>query len=138
MSWKDKMKAWGGGDISFLSSDGECIMFVVVAEPVLLEGKYKGNPSQRIGCPVVTDEGFVLFITGKRAARKLCKFEDKFKDSAFIMVRHGAEGDIHSTVEVKLLDDDVKAKHLFGIAKKEYKPELLKQAVKDAEEVMQS
>lgn len=135
--WKDKMKDWGGGDLTFLSSDGECIIFVVVDEPQLLEGKFKGNPQNRIGCPVVTDEGFVLFITGKRVARKLSKFEDRFKDAAFIVTRHGASGDINATYEVAILDDETKTKHLFKLAKEEYKPALLKQALKDAKEVMQ-
>ena len=134
--WKDKMKEWGGGDLTFLSSDGEIIMFVVVDEPQLLKGKFKGNPQERIGCPVVIDEGFVLFITGKRVARKLSKFEDRFKDTAFMVVRHGESGDINATYEVSILDNEAKTEQLLTIAKKEYKPALLKQAIKDAKEVM--
>jgi len=134
--WKEKMKDWGGGDLTFLSSDGEVIMFVVVDEPQLLHGKFKGNPQDRIGCPVVTDEGFVLFITGKRVARKLSKFEDRFEDSAFMVIRHGETGDINASYEVSLLDNEEKTTQLFAIAKKEYKPALLKQAIKDAKEVM--
>jgi len=134
--WKEKMKDWGGGDLTFLSSDGEVIMFVVVDEPQLLKGKFKGNPQERIGCPVVTDEGFVLFITGKRVARKLSKFEDRFKDTAFMVVRHGESGDINATYEVTILDNEAKTTQLLAIAKKEYKPPLLKQAIKDAKEVM--
>lgn len=134
--WKEKMKDWGGGDLTFLSSDGEVIIFVVVDEPQLLEGKFRGNPQQRIGCPVVTDEGFVLFITGKRVARKLSKFEDRFKDTAFMVVRHGIQGDINAKYDVLVLDDKAKTEQLFAIANKEYKPALLKQAIKDAVEVM--
>ncbi len=134
--WKEKMKDWGGGDLTFLSSDGEVIQFVVVDEPQLLAGKFKGNPQERIGCPVVTDEGFVLFITGKRVARKLSKFEDRFKDTAFMVIRHGESGDINSTYEVAILDNEAKTEQLFTIAKKEYKAALLKQAIKDAKEVM--
>jgi len=134
--WKEKMKDWGGGDLTFLSSDGEVIIFVVVDEPQLLEGKFRGNPQQRIGCPVVTDEGFVLFITGKRVARKLSKFEDRFKDTAFMVVRHGIQGDINAKYDVSVLDDKAKTEQLFAIANKEYKPALLKQAIKDAVEVM--
>jgi len=134
--WKEKMKDWGGGDLTFLSSDGEVIIFVVVDEPQLLKGKFKGNPQERIGCPVVTDEGFVLFITGKRVARKLSKFEDRFKDTAFMVVRHGESGDINATYEVGILDNDAKTTQLLAIAKKEYKPPMLKQAIKDAKEVM--
>ena len=134
--WKDKMKEWGGGDLTFLSSDGEVIMFVVVDEPQLLKGKFKGKSQERIGCPVVTDEGFVLFITGKRVARKLSKFEERFKDTAFMVVRHGESGDINASYEVSILDNEAKTDQLFAIAKKEYKPVLLKQAIKDAKEVM--
>lgn len=134
--WKDKMKDWGGGDLTFLSSDGEVIMFVVVDEPQLLKGKFKGNPQERIGCPVVTDEGFVLFITGKRVARKLSKFEDRFKDAAFMVCRHGEAGDINASYDVTLLDNEAKTEQLFAIAKKEYKFALLKQALKDAADVM--
>jgi len=138
MAWKDKMKEWGGGDLTFLSSDGEVIQFVVVDEPVLLQGKFKGNPQERIGCPVVTDEGFVLFVTGKRTARKLSKFEDRFKDAAFMVVRHGEAGDINSKYDVSVLDHDLKTEQLFALAKKEYKPAMLKQAIEDAIEVMKA
>jgi len=138
MKWREKMKDWGGGDISFLSSDEECIMFVVVDDPGLLVGKFKGNEQERIGCPVVTDEGFTLFITGKRVGRKLSKFEDKFKDTAFIVTRHGIEGDINAKYEVGILGSSLKTQQLLDIAKKEYKPALLKQAIEDAKEVMSS
>jgi hypothetical protein len=134
--WKEKMKDWGGGDLTFLSSDGECIVFVVVDEPVLLKGKYKGTDSERIGCPVVTDEGFVLFITGKRVARKLSKFESRFKDTAFMIVRHGVTGDINATYEVTPLDEGKKTEQLLELAAKEYKPAMLKQAIKEAKDVV--
>ncbi len=136
MAWKDKMKDWGGGDLTFLSSDGEVIIFVVVDEPELLKGKFKGNEQERIGCPVVTDEGFVLFVTGKRTARKLSKFEAKFKTHAFMVVRRGESGDINSKYDVTVLDSDEKTKHLFELAKTEYKKPMLKQAIEDAKEVM--
>jgi len=136
MGWKDKMKEWGGGDLTFLSSDGECLVFVVVDEPVLLEGKYKGSVQERIGCPVVTDEGFLLFVTGKRVARKLSKFEDRFKDTAFMVVRHGESGDINCKYDVSILPDKAKTEQLFVIAKKEYKPAILKDAIAGAKEVM--
>jgi len=138
MKWREKMKEFGGGDITFLSSDGECLIFVVVDDPILLVGKFKQQQQERIGCPVVTDEGFVLFITGKRVGRKLSKFEDRFKDSAFMITRHGVEGDINSTYEVGIFPDKEKTEQLFTIAKKEYKPALLKQAIEDAKEVMAS
>jgi len=136
MTWKDKLKEWGGGDITFLSSDGEVILFVVCDEPVLLIGKYKGKEQERIGCPVMTDEGFLLFITGKRVARKLSKFEALFKTKAFMVVRHGESGDIDAKYDVSVVDDTKKTKQLFELAEKEYKPAMLKQAVEDAHEVM--
>ncbi|GAI46524.1 unnamed protein product, partial [marine sediment metagenome] len=49
MSWKEKSKEFGGGDLAFLSEDGEVINFVVVGEPVLLEGKFKGRPTEKVG-----------------------------------------------------------------------------------------
>lgn len=136
MGWRDKMKEWGAGDFTFLSSDGECIMFVVVDDPVLLVGKFKGKEQERIGCPVVTDEGFSLFVTGKRVARKLSKFEKWFKERAFMVVRHGGEGDINAKYDVTILDNKEKTAQLFTIAKGEYKPALLKQAIEDVQEVM--
>lgn len=134
--WREKMKEMGGGDLTFLSSDGECIIFVVADDPVLLKGKFKGKDSERIGCPVVTDEGFVLLIVGKRVARKLSKFEDVFKEQAFMITRHGVEGDINCTYEVSALSPGKKTEHLFDLLKKEYKPQLLKQAIKDAKDVV--
>ncbi|MBA7474031.1 hypothetical protein ES707_09378 [subsurface metagenome] len=136
MTWREKMKEWGAGDFTFLSSDGECIIFVVVDDPILLKGKYKGSEQERIGCPVVTDEGFSLFVTGKRVGRKLSKFESRFKDSAFMITRHGIEGDIHATYEVGIFDNPEKTTQLFAIAKKEYKPAMLKEAIEDVKEVM--
>ncbi|GAI62983.1 unnamed protein product, partial [marine sediment metagenome] len=115
---------------------GEVLIFVVVDEPILLVGKFKGKEQERIGCPVVTDEGFALFITGKRVGRKLSKFEDRFKDTAFMVTRHGEAGDINASYDVGVFDNAEKTEQLFAIAKREYKPALLKEAIKDANEVM--
>ena len=117
MSWKEKMKEWGGGDITFLSSDGECIIFVVVDEPQLLTGKFKGNEQERIGCPVVTDEGFLLFITGKRVGRKLSKFESRFKDTAFMVTRHGGAEDKETQYDVEVMDDKAKTELLYSFVR---------------------
>ena len=78
----------------------------------------------------------MLFITGKRVARKLSKFEDVFKEVAFMIVRHGESGDINAGYDVSILDNAEKTEQLFKIAGKEYKPALLKQALEDAAEVM--
>ena len=130
------MKEWGGGDFTFLSSDGECIIFIVADDPILLKGKFKQQTSERIGCPVVTDEGFQLLIIGKRAARKLSKFEPRFKDTAFMMLRHGVAGDVNATYEVNPIDNEQKTAHLFDLKKTEFTPAKLKQAIKDAKDVV--
>lgn len=136
MSWKEKMAEWGGGDLAFLSEDGEMISFVVVGEPVLLEGKYKGKPSEKIGCPIVTPDGFTLFIAGKRLARKLSKYEEQFNITAFIAIRHGEQGDINATYELKTLVDVDLTKQLFdSIADRDYSSETA-DAVKAALDVM--
>lgn len=136
MSWKEKMKEFGGGDLAFLSEDGEVITFVVVGEPVLLEGKYKGKPSEKIGCPIVTPDGFTLFIAGKRLARKISKYEDEFFVAAFMAIRHGEQNDISATYELKVLDDVELTKQLIeSTAGKDYRPEI-DEAKKAALEVM--
>ncbi|GAJ13934.1 unnamed protein product [marine sediment metagenome] len=43
MTWKDKMKEYGGGNFTFLSVDGEVLIFIVVGEPQLLIGHFKGK-----------------------------------------------------------------------------------------------
>jgi len=136
MSWKEKMDEWGGGDISFLSEDGEAIIFVVMDEPHLLEGKYKGRPSERIGCPIVTLDGYTLFIAGKRIARRLARFEDRFKTAAFMLVRRGEHNDIETTYDLTVCEDVDTTKKLFALAKKEFKPEMVKDSIDAANEVM--
>lgn len=115
MSWNEKMKEFGGGDLAFLSEDGEVVCFVVVGEPVLLEGRYKGKPSEKIGCPIVTPDGFALLVAGKRLARKISKHEERFGDTAFMAVRHGEQNDITSTYDLKILDDKELTAKLFEL-----------------------
>ena len=111
MSWTEKMKDWGGGEVAFLSEDGEAMVFIVVADPELLEGKFKGRLSERIGCPVITLEGCTLFICGKRLARRLSRYEDRFDDTAFMVVRRGEHNDIETVYELsKCTDEDLTAK----------------------------
>lgn len=136
MSWKEKMKEWGGGDFTFLSGDGESITFIVVGEPVLLKGTFKKQETERIGCPIVTDEGFMLFVTGKRTARKLSKYEDKFNDTAFMITRHGEEGDTNATYSVSPLPEKDTFKQLLDIKKKDFKPDMINEAVEAVKEVM--
>lgn len=136
MSWKDKMKEFGGGDLTFLSEDGEALVFVVVGEPILLQGKYKGRPSEKIGCPIVTLDGFALLIAGKRLARKISKYEERFLDTALMAIRHGQQNEIETTYELKIMDNaETKAK-LFELASgRNFEPEI-GEAIVAAEAVM--
>ncbi len=136
MSWKEKIKEFGGGDLAFLSEDGEAISFVVVGEPILLEGKYKGRPSEKIGCPIVTLDGFVLFIAGKRLARKLSKHEDDFETKAFQAVRHGVSGDIESTYDLGICGNEELTAKLFALKEAEFSPEMIDESVTAAMDVM--
>jgi hypothetical protein len=137
MGWKDKMKEWGPASLLFLSTDGASVNFIVVGDPIKLEGKYRGKENVRVACPVVTSEGFVIFVANKRTARKLASVEDKFKDSVINLTRHGVEGDTDATYEVTVLSDAAAFKTLKAIAAKTYNPEALAEALKDAEEVVQ-
>jgi len=136
MSWKDRMKDFGGGDLAFLSEDGEVICFVVVGEPELLVGKFKNKPSEKIGCPIVTEDGFVLLIAGKRLARKISKYEDRFNDTAFMAIRHGEQNDISSTYELKVLVNDELAAKLFDIKQRDFTPDMIPVAIEAALSVM--
>ncbi len=134
MSWKDKMAEWGPASLLFLSTDGASANFIVVADPVLIKGKYRGKENDRIGCPVVTDEGFVLFVCGKRCGRKLASLEDKFKDHVMNVTRHGVEGDTDTSYEVSAVPDSTRFKTLKAVAAKTFNAEALADAIKDAEE----
>lgn len=136
MSWAEKMKEFGGADLTFLSEDGEALSFVVVGDPLLLEGKYKGQPSKKIACPVVTSDGFQLFIAGTRLARRISKHEKDFKTHAFMAIRHGLQEDSNTTYELRVIDDKEVTQRLFQIAKKEFKPDMITEAVEAAKDVM--
>ena len=136
MSWKEKMKEYGGGDLAFLSEDGEVICFVVAGDPILLEGRFKGKPSEKIGCPIVTEDGFVLFVAGKRLARKISKYEADFDSTAFMAIRHGEQNDITATYELKLLDNLELTKKLFALKDTEVNPVIIAEAVESALSVM--
>lgn len=136
MSWKEKMKEYGGGDLAFLSVDGEAIIFVVAGDPILLEGRFKGRPSEKIGCPIVTEDGFVLFVAGKRLARKISKYEANFEDTAFIAVRHGEQNDITASYELKVYDNDPIRDRLVELRASEVNPQVIAEAVESALAVM--
>lgn len=130
------MKEFGGGDLAFLSEDGEVLIFVVAGEPILLEGRYKGRPSFKIGCPVVTEDGFVLFVAGKRLARKISKHEDDFNGKAFMAIRHGEQNDITASYELKVLDDKEMTATLLAKCKDEVNQVVIDEAVLSALAVM--
>lgn len=136
MSWQEKMKEFGGGDLAFLSEDGEVIIFVVVGDPILLSGKYKGRVSEKIGCPIITEDGFVLFVAGKRLARKLSKHEAEFGVSSFMAIRHGEQNDITSTYDLKVCDNVELTKKLLGMAETEVSQDIIDDAVESALAVM--
>jgi len=136
-SWGGRMKEWGGGDFCFLSSDGEALTFIVVGLPEQMESVYKGKKQTRIGCPVVTDTGYQLFICGTRVARKLSKFEKQFDTSAFMVIRHGAEGDVNAKYDVKPLPEKETYSALMKVKESDFKPEMIAESVAAAAEVMQ-
>lgn len=135
MSWKEKMDEWGGGEICFLSEDGECITFVVCGEPHLIQGKFKTQTTERIGCPVISQEGFVLLVIGKRLARRLSKHEVEFNVSAFTIVRHGEHDDIKTKYALTVCDDPILTKQLFDFMGSEFKEAAIEEAVAYAEEI---
>lgn len=136
MSWKEKMKEFGGGDLAFLSEDGEVITFIVVGDPMLLEGKYKGKPSEKIGCPIITEDGFALLVAGKRLARKISKHEGYFDERVLQAVRHGESGDIDATYPLTIVDDADLAKRLFAIKDADFRADMIGEAVDAALVVM--
>ena len=136
MTWKDQMKDFGGGNFTFLSVDGEVIIFIAVGELQLLKSTYKGKENDRIGCPVVTEEGYMLFICGKRLARKISKLEKHFNTNAIMAVRHGMEGDVNAKYDVKVVPEKETFERLLAIKKAEFKPAMIAESVKDSAEVL--
>lgn len=136
MSWKAKVKELGPASVLFLSADGASVNFIVVGDPIPMQSKYRGKENTRVACPVVTDEGFVLFITGVRTCRKLSTLEDKFTDHVINVTRHGAEGDPEATYECTALQDATLFKALAAVKAKTFTKAALADAMKDAEEVL--
>lgn len=137
-TWGQKMKEYGGGNFTFLSGDGESITFIVVGLPVLMKSVYKGKEQARIGCPVVTEDGFQLFIVGKRLARKLSKHEKVFDSKAIMVVRRGGEGDVNSKYEVHVMPETESFAALYKIKADDFTPDMIDDAVKEAGEVLVS
>ena len=135
-TWKDAMKEFGGGNFTFLSEDGETLTFIVVGVPILLISKFKGQENERIGCPVVTDEGYLLFVTGKGLARKLSKHEAVFNTSAIMVTRHGEEGDINATYSVKVLPEPETFKRLQEIKATDFEETMIPESVEAVKDVL--
>ncbi len=138
MSWKESMAEFGGGEVTFLSDDGERLCFVVCGEPRLLEGKFKGQNTKRIGAAIVSEDGFTIFVMGMRVARRLAKHEDKFDTVAFEIIRHGAPHDQNASYEVNVLEDETLTTSLFTIKNQEYKPDELDTMFKFVEDMVKS
>ncbi len=136
MTWKDKMKEYGGGNFTFLSVDAEVLIFIVVGEPQLLKSTYKGKTNERIGCPIVTEEGYLLFICGKRLARKISKLEKHFDHKAIMAVRHGLEGDVNAKYDVMVVPEKETFERLQSIKKTDFKPAMIAESVADSAEVL--
>lgn len=136
MTWAKKMQEYGGGNFTFLSVDGEVLIFLVVGDPQLLQSSYKGKKNERIGCPIVTDEGYMLFICGKRLARKISKLEPDFKTKAIMAVRHGLEGDVNAKYEVSAVPEKATFERLMAIKKKDFKVAMIEESVADSAEVL--
>lgn len=135
MSWKERMKEFGGADVAFLSEDGEMITFVVVGEPCLIEGKYQKQDTKRIGVPCVTIEGFQLLIVGMRVGRRLSKHEEHFAKQAFELIRHGEPGDTHAKYELKRTEDAELEKQLIATAKGKNFTVEIDEAIESAKEI---
>ncbi len=136
MSWKERMKEFGGGNFCFLSVDGDTITFLVVGEPVLIKTMFKKQEQERIGCPVVTDEGYQLFICGKRVARRLSKHEAEFAGAAMMVVRHGEEGDINCRYDVKVVPEPETFTRLAAIRDTSFEESMIQESVDEATEVL--
>lgn len=135
-TWQSRMKDWGGGDFTFLSSDGESITFIVVGLPELMDSKYKGQKGERIGCPGVTENGYQLLIVGKRVARKLAKLQKYYESRAMMVIRHGVEGDQNATYAVKALPEKETFDALMKIKAEDFEPSMIAESIAAALEVM--
>ncbi|GAH67392.1 unnamed protein product, partial [marine sediment metagenome] len=80
--------------------------------------------------------GFVLLVVGKRLFRKIAKQEEHFDSVVFQAVRHGESGDINASYGLKTLDDVGLAQKLFEMKARDFKPDMIPEAVKAAQDVM--
>ena len=135
-TWHSRMKDFGGGDFTFLSTDGETLIFIIVGLPELLKGTYKGKEQERIGIPIVSEDGFQLLVGGKRMARKLAKFEKYFNTNALMVTRVGAEGDINAKYPISLVPEKETFERLQRIKAEDFDSEMILDAIKDVQTVL--
>lgn len=138
MTWKDKIEEFGGSDATFLTEDGETITFVIVGEPVLFISKYKGQENNRIGFPIVSEEGFSILVIGKRVVRRLGKHEKDFETTAFEVTRNGEANSQDTTYAVRACPDPELTARLFELKAAEYDPAELPEAMKAVEEILKA
>ncbi len=138
MGFKENMKDWGGASLTFLSEDGERVVFMVVADPVLIEGKYGRTATKRIGIPCVTEEGFSLLTVGMRVGRRLAKHEGAFDDRVFELIRHGETGDTNTRYVLKVLEDPDVFATLSALAEQPIDPEELAESIEEATKLANS
>lgn len=135
MSFKEKMKQFGGAALSFLTEDGECLEFMVAGDPELIEGKYKGKDTARIGIPIFTTEGFSLLVIGKRVARRLAKYEKQFPTVVFLLIRHGESRSTDTIYELSTIADKERVAKFIEVAKVGIDKDELTEAIASAREV---
>jgi hypothetical protein len=136
-TWASRMKDFGGGNFTFLSTDGETLTFIVVGLPVKLDSVYKGKAQVRIGCPIVSEDGYQLLVCGKRLARKLAKHEKQFSTNAIMVTRIGAEGDTNAKYPVKVLPEKETFEQLSKIKEEDFTSDMIADSIKEVSEVLQ-
>lgn len=136
MSWSEKVKEFGGCDVAFLTEDGEVITFVILGDPELFKGKYKGQETKRVAFPIATSDGVTILIVGMRTARRLAKYEKHHHDTAYEIIRHGVQGDQDATYDVTPISDAQITSELFEIKAREFKPELLPEMLANVQEMI--
>ncbi len=138
MSWKEKMAEYGGADVTFLTEDGEQITFIICGECELVEGKYKNQPTRRIVAPVISADGFTMFVMGLRLARRLSKYEEQFNTVAFTVTRNGVKGDQNASYDLKASVDEATTKELFAYKQNEFSPDDVADALEAVREIIKS
>ena len=126
------MDDFGGGDLTFLSEDGEVIQFAVGGEPAIIEGKFKGKETKRGGVPIFTLDGQTLLVVGKRVIRRLSKHEKEFDTHAFQLVRNGEPNATDTKYDLTVIEDENLTKRLLAIKQGGINKEELAESFKSA------